>query len=261
MYYGGRPPDSRPTVRYVDSQNKSLQTAQVLSTVARVAELGRRDRKKQQTRAALIAAALRLADERGLDQITVEDISEAADVSSRTFFNYFSSKDEAITSDYVVEDEPLPVRFLAVPAAVPVIGAVRLALLPAIAQIEADRELWKVRMRVIDANPTLLPRLFANIAEGERALIDAVAARTGVGADHTYPQLIVAVAGAAVRTAMTRWAASGAERSLGGLLDEAFMYLASGLPDPIAAEELVRATDLPALAHQVGRTTTSKEDS
>ncbi|WP_424935860.1 MULTISPECIES: TetR/AcrR family transcriptional regulator [Bacteria] len=53
---------------------------------------GRRERKKQLTRRAIHEAALHLVEEHGLDGVTVEQICEAADISSRTFFNYFPSK-------------------------------------------------------------------------------------------------------------------------------------------------------------------------
>src|SRR5688572_21330773 len=57
---------------------------------------GLRERKKLATRQALGYAAMRLAVERGLDNLLVEDIAAAANVSPRTFNNYFSSKYEAI---------------------------------------------------------------------------------------------------------------------------------------------------------------------
>src|SRR5215472_10642399 len=57
---------------------------------------GLRERKKVATRRALGLAAMRLAVERGLDSVLVEDIAEAAGVSPRTFNNYFASKYEAI---------------------------------------------------------------------------------------------------------------------------------------------------------------------
>ncbi len=57
---------------------------------------GLRERKKLATRHALSTAAMRLAIERGLDNVLVEDIAEAAGVSARTFNNYFASKYEAI---------------------------------------------------------------------------------------------------------------------------------------------------------------------
>src|SRR5262245_3983248 len=57
---------------------------------------GLRERKKVATRRALGIAAMRLAVERGLDNVLVEDIADAAGVSARTFNNYFASKNEAI---------------------------------------------------------------------------------------------------------------------------------------------------------------------
>jgi AcrR family transcriptional regulator len=55
-------------------------------------EIGLRERKKQQTRNAIHEAALRLIDENGLEATTIEQICHNADVSTRTFFNYFPSK-------------------------------------------------------------------------------------------------------------------------------------------------------------------------
>jgi len=197
-------------------------------------EPGRRDRKKLQTRSALMAAALRLVDERGFDRVTVEEISEAADVSPRTFFNYFATKDDVLIGDPLIEGAELRDRLLAVTPGVPVLGALLLAMAPAIAQIEADRAVWVLRLRVIMGNPALLPTLFARGATAEQEFVAAIAARAGVGADHFYPALVASVVGAAFRTAMLTWAAGDGDRPLSPLVNEAFGMVAAGLtvPDP-----------------------------
>jgi AcrR family transcriptional regulator len=201
-------------------------------TAPEAATLGRRERKKLQTRAALVDAALRLAAERGLDQVTVEDISQAVDVSSRTFFNYFAHKEEAIVDGHLGAAAMVHDRFLAVPADVPVIGAIRMALAPLLAEMEADREHWFLRLRVIHQNPSLLTRLITGGAEAERALVEAIAARVGAPPGHHYPALVAAVTGAAMRTAMVSWVTADGARRLADLLDEVFTDIASGLPDP-----------------------------
>src|SRR5687768_14514204 len=68
-----------------------------------VRRTGLRARKKQATREALRAAALRLALERGPDNVRVDDIAEAAGVSPRTYNNYFSSREQAIVAAITAE--------------------------------------------------------------------------------------------------------------------------------------------------------------
>jgi len=59
-------------------------------------QVGLRERKRQQTRQALISAAMRLFAEKGYDEASVAEIAAAADVSTKTFFNHFASKDEVL---------------------------------------------------------------------------------------------------------------------------------------------------------------------
>ena len=196
--------------------------------------MGRRDRKRQQTREALVTAALRLVDERGLDHVTVEEISAAVDVSARTFFNYFPTKDDALVGAHAVADvESLRERFAETPPDVPVLAAFRRALGETVATMQEEQELWFLRMRVVSKNPSLIPRLVAASHDADRVMAVAIADRLGVDPDADgYPALVVAVGGAVFRTAMTRWAQCDGARPLAGLVDEAFAAVAAGLPDP-----------------------------
>jgi AcrR family transcriptional regulator len=200
--------------------------------------MGRRDRKKAETREALRGAALRLAIEHGYDQVTVEEITEAADVSTRTFFNYFTSKDDALFGPDPERAEALALGLAARPAGEPPVAALR-AVLGELAETFVEREpMWRTRMELVRAHPQLWPRMFAGFTAFERVLTEAVAERTGHDPDiDLYPGVVAAAVVGAMRVAIGHWRASSDETSLPDLLTAAFDVLALGLiaPDPKCA--------------------------
>ena len=99
---------------------------------------GLRERKKLATRLTLHQAALELVAERGLDAVSVDDIAARADVSPRTFFNYYPSKDDAVIG--IDPDAPgrLAEAFAARPADESPIQALHAVLLARAADMAAS---------------------------------------------------------------------------------------------------------------------------
>ncbi|MCP2094813.1 MULTISPECIES: TetR/AcrR family transcriptional regulator [Actinosynnema] len=196
---------------------------------------GLRDRKKRLTRQALADAALDLVAERGLDGITVEDIAAAAGVSARTFFNYFATKEEALLGPDPDAGPRLARRILGQPAELTPVAVLRAALLAELAEETAGRDEWLRRMRVIEQNPVLLPKVFAAGEQVERHMVRALAERTGHAETDAHPMLLAAAANTAFRVAAWRWASWPAARDappLTDLIAEAFDLLASGFALP-----------------------------
>ncbi|WP_197382982.1 TetR family transcriptional regulator [Mycolicibacterium mengxianglii] len=88
--------------------------------------LGLRERKKIKTRLAIRREAFRLIEKQGYGNTTVEQIADAADVSTSTFFRYFSSKESVLLNDELVE--PIIDAFIDAPAELPPIAAYRHAV-------------------------------------------------------------------------------------------------------------------------------------
>jgi AcrR family transcriptional regulator len=198
-------------------------------------ERGLRERKKADTRAALADATLRLAVDRGWEHVTVEAIATAADVSYRTFFNHFSSKEEALLLPGGTDRPRLSARLRAQPAGAGVLDAVRAALREDLAALETDAEGLRDRMTIIIGNPSLLPRLVEMGATDEREMALAIAERTGQDLEaDLYPGLLAAVLSAAVRVSLWRWHVQEGTTPLTSLADEALDAVAAGLPAPPA---------------------------
>ena len=195
-----------------------------------VTPVGRRERKKLATRQALVSATLRLVAERGFDRVTVEDISEAADVAPRTFFNYFASKEDAVVSRRRIEPAGVRALVLARPAAEGPLAAVCAVLRELTLPAAEYREELLLRQQVIERHPALVARQLRAYAEFERAMVDAMAERLGhsagqVGEGGLRLRVLVAAATAAARSAASHWMHQAGRVPLDTLLDEAFACL------------------------------------
>ena len=195
---------------------------------------GRRERKKLQTRRALQEAALRLVDERGFDAVTVEDIAEAVDVSKRTFFNYFSSKEQAILGHVPTAAEELRRAVSERPPGESTLKTLEAVLERHAGQYSGGRSEWLARRRVIRSDPRLLAASAAGWIDLERTLVEAVAERLALDPERDlYPSLVVSAAISATRVAMLR--ARSGSGAISALMAEAFAALASGLDAPLHA--------------------------
>lgn len=192
---------------------------------------GLRARKKRETRRSIARAALRLAQEAGPDPVTIEAIAEAADVSPRTIFNHFATREDAILNIGLGREEEIRARFAERPPDEPPMRSLRAVLVDASERIDADLGDWRERVRLVQAHPGALhPRYIAGFAVLERALVEELAGRMGADAERDLqPALLVATAMAAMRAATDTWQAAPRSARLEDLIDQAFAQLAAGL--------------------------------
>ena len=194
---------------------------------------GLRDRKKQAVRQHLSAAAVRLVAERGLRHVTVEEIAQEAEVSVRTFFNYFSSKEEAIVGRDWERSTELRLKLLARPAAESPFEALKQVLIERAKSLGDRPEEWLLHMQVVRQEPSLLPAMVASFMSHERILVEAVAERAGVDPDRDlYPSVVASVALGAFRVAMTQWRSRQGQHSLVHLVETSLSLVQGGLPAP-----------------------------
>ncbi|WP_040821763.1 TetR/AcrR family transcriptional regulator [Nocardia jiangxiensis] len=163
---------------------------------------GLRERKKQATREALREAALRLALERGPDNVRVEDIAEAAGVSPRTYNNYFSSREQAIVAAVTAEREARVAAAVAArPPGVRLADAVIEAILT---QYTDPGEHRRDALLLITTHPALRDAFLDATSAISEPLAAAIASRLGALDTLTAPVLAAAVA-AAIRVALEQW--------------------------------------------------------
>jgi len=195
----------------------------------------RRDRRRQDMRNELADAAIRLFEERGFENVTVDEIVAAVEISQRTFFRYFESKYEVLFADHDERIAELEGLLAARPSDEPVLTAVRAALVQSGEHYrgEAGRAMQR-RMAIIATSSTLSAFSLALQSDWEDAVTRHV--RMRLEDDHdadTRARLIGAASLAAMRIAIANWRSRGGRESYARLIDEVFGMLDGGLnPSP-----------------------------
>lgn len=202
---------------------------------------GLRERKKQQTRSQLHRAALAMVLQHGLEHVTVEQIAAQAQVSTRTFFNYFPTKDAAIAG----ADPELPAQVLAQfearPAKEGVLTSLETVLGERLSRLAADAALRRQRTEVFRRWPELVAAAAGTSTGVEQALRTGVARRMAVDlAQDLRPAFYVACATAVVRAALITPGVDLYEALAAG-----FAALRAGLPDEPADQADLRNASAP----------------
>jgi len=195
------------------------------------AELGLRERKRLATRRSIQVAALRLADERGLSGVTVDEITARADVSPRTFFNYFATKEQAVLGDPpTAPTGPVADAFVAGGSG-DLLADMRELISEVWREAELDPDLTLLRQRIVKRYPELLGRRIASTREFELEIAALVVRRLererpdrDPEARTRFARLVTLVSMAAMRTAWQSWSGEDPEE-LHTLIAESFADL------------------------------------
>ncbi len=183
---------------------------------------GLRERKKEQTRAAIQQAALRLIAEQGYDATTCEQIAGAADVSPATLFRYYATKEDIVLQD--VYDPMIAEAVRARPPREAPLTAVRGGFADALAGVDPEEfELVRQRTALILSVPALRTRSREQQDSLVEHLAGTVADRETRRGAEVDAQVVAAACAAAVSLAVERWA--GGLGELSSLVDDALAAL------------------------------------
>jgi AcrR family transcriptional regulator len=191
---------------------------------------GLRERKKQQTRDAIVAAAIDLFERQGYDATTVEEIAEAADISPRTFFRYFDSKVEVIMDKQERDTDDFAGRLADRPAAEGPVEAMRQVISAELGQVVEENPLFVRQMRLMLRTPSLHALAREHFHEHEAEIVRDVAKRLDLPEDDLRVHVIAAALGNTIWAVVGRWVGEDAppERLL-DMLNEACTLLSNGL--------------------------------
>jgi AcrR family transcriptional regulator len=194
-----------------------------------LAKPGLRERKKLQTREKIASVALQLFAANGYEQTTLAEIADAADVSKRTIFAYFDSKEDILFCDEPEHFERLKEKLEQRPPAATTFDTLR----EFVFSLDWDDENAMLRKKIVGTDEGLRRSERARSARIERLIEESIAKDLDAAPDDVRPPLVAASMTAALMTVRDRLEA-GPDEALSGeqaiaILDEVLAFLQSGL--------------------------------
>lgn len=201
------------------------------TAVAESSEPRRSGRARATTRGELSHIGLQLFLEHGFDQTTVDDIAREAGIGRRTFFRYYSSKNDLPWGEFDDMLEDMRAHLAALPDDLPMMEALRRAVI-AFNRFPADEvPFHRERMRLLLNVPTLVAHSTLRYASWRQVVGDFVAHKRGVGEHDLEPRAIAWICLGLSIAAYEQWLADD-DSDLVVLIDTAFHRLAEGYGTP-----------------------------
>ncbi len=194
--------------------------------------VGLREMKKERTRTDIVRVAMELFARQGFDDVTVDQIAAEAEVSHRTFYRYFATKEELILGPLQQALDDLTDAFTRRPRTESVIVSIREAVLGLAANYEESLDRDLQRAAVFRATASLQARQNERRAAFEGVMVPLIAERLGVDPKiDLRPALIAGCAVAAMRVATTQWLLGDGSRPLLPIVEQALSMLAPAFDD------------------------------
>lgn len=160
--------------------------------------------------AELEAVALRLFAEHGFDAVTVEEIASAARISVRTFYRYFTAKEDVLQVKIDRHSEALRTALANRPTDEPPLHSLRLALTHTVSQ--EDTNLARQWTAVVAATPSALKAVLGGIQlKVQRVIAEFLATRLDLPPNALVPTMLAAAVGGVVQAARTQWFIEGGD--------------------------------------------------
>jgi AcrR family transcriptional regulator len=182
--------------------------------------LGLRERKRRQTRERLTRVAMALFLARGFEATTLDDIASAADISRRSFFHYFASKEDVVFAWQEESSAALIAAVAARPANESMLTAAENAISAMVRQLEPGEAMAMAQLK--RDNPALQARDQVKYEKLERALAEALGKRAGHKTERLQARLVAMIATGAMRIGGELWAAEGAREKPEALVKRTF---------------------------------------